>query len=379
MKNILLLFIATIFLISCSEVEKTSLDELTTQKTSILNKIDSLNQELKTIESQISKLDTLKKYHIVTLLPVKNENFKHYIEIQGVAQADKNIEVRPELGGTVKAIYVKEGQQVSAGQTLIQLDDASIQNSISELNTQLELAKTTFDRQERLWNQKIGSEMQYLQAKAQKEGLENSLTSLKTQAKKMKITAPFNGIVDEIFPKIGELTSPQTATVRLLNLDNVYIEADITETYLSVIKIGTQTILNFPSINKEIESEISQIGNFINPDNRSFKTRINISNKDHSIKPNLLADLKIVDFAANGIVIPSTLVQKDQNGNTYVFTLKTENGETTVAKNLISIEKEYNNEVFISKGLQENDSLINKGARIVKEGDIVKVSDKFNL
>lgn len=379
MKNILLLFIATIFLISCSEVEKTSLDELTTQKTSILNKIDSLNQELKTIESQISKLDTLKKYHIVTLLPVKNENFKHYIEIQGVAQADKNIEVRPELGGTVKAIYVKEGQQVSAGQTLIQLDDASIQNSISELNTQLELAKTTFDRQERLWNQKIGSEMQYLQAKAQKEGLENSLISLKTQAKKMKITAPFNGIVDEIFPKIGELTSPQTATVRLLNLDNVYIEADITETYLSVIKIGTQTILNFPSINKEIESEISQIGNFINPDNRSFKTRINISNKDHSIKPNLLADLKIVDFAANGIVIPSTLVQKDQNGNTYVFTLKTENGETTVAKNLISIEKEYNNEVFISKGLQENDSLINKGARIVKEGDIVKVSDKFNL
>lgn len=379
MKNILLLFIATIFLISCSEVEKTSLDELTTQKTSILNKIDSLNQELKTIESQLSKLDTLKKYHIVTLLPVKNENFKHYIEIQGVAQADKNIEVRPELGGTVKAIYVKEGQQVSTGQTLIQLDDASIQNSISELNTQLELAKTTFDRQERLWNQKIGSEMQYLQAKAQKEGLENNLTSLKTQAKKMKITAPFNGIVDEIFPKIGELTSPQTATVRLLNLDNVYIEADITETYLSVIKIGTQTILNFPSINKEIESEISQIGNFINPDNRSFKTRINISNKDHSIKPNLLADLKIVDFVADGIVIPSTLVQKDQNGNTYVFTLKTKNSETTVAKNLITIEKEYNNEVFISKGLQENDSLINKGARIVKEGDIVKVSDKLNL
>jgi RND family efflux transporter MFP subunit len=379
MKNILLLFIATIFLISCSEVEKTSLDELTTQKTSILKKIDSLNQELKTIESQLSKLDTLKKYHIVTLLPVKNENFKHYIEIQGVAQADKNIEVRPELGGTVKAIYVKEGQQVSTGQTLIQLDDASIQNSISELNTQLELAKTTFDRQERLWNQKIGSEMQYLQAKAQKEGLENNLTSLKTQAKKMKITAPFNGIVDEIFPKIGELTSPQTATVRLLNLDNVYIEADITETYLSVIKIGTQTILNFPSINKEIESEISQIGNFINPDNRSFKTRINISNKDHSIKPNLLADLKIVDFVADGIVIPSTLVQKDQNGNTYVFTLKTKNSETTVAKNLITIEKEYNNEVFISKGLQENDSLINKGARIVKEGDIVKVSDKFNL
>jgi len=376
MKNIIVLFIAVTTIISCGEeIKKSSISDLNSEKANLINQIDSLNKQLKIVENQLLKLDTTKKLHVVTILPVKNEIFKHYIEIQGVVQADKNIEIRPEMGGTVTAIYVKEGQHVSAGQTLIQLDDIAIKNSIAELTTQLNLAKTTFDRQERLWNQKIGSEMQYLQAKAQKESLENNLASLKTQAKKMKISAPFSGIVDEVFPRIGELTSPQTPTVRLLNLDNVYIEADVTETYLPVVKIGTETILNFPSIGKEVESKIAQIGNYINPDNRSFKARINISNKDNTIKPNLLADLKIVDFKQEGLVIPSTLVQKDQKGNNYVFTLKTENNENIVIKKLVTISKEYNNEVFITEGLEANDTLVDKGARIVKAGDIVKVKN----
>ncbi len=376
MKKILAL-IVVITLISCGEevIKNSSLQDLKNQKSLLVSKIDSLNAQLKTVENQLLKLDTSKKLHVITVLPVKNKLFKHYIEIQGVVQADKNIEIRPEIGGTVTAIYVKEGQHVSKGQTLIQLDDITIKNSISELTTQLNLAKTTFDRQERLWNQKIGSEMQYLQAKAQKESLENNLASLKTQAKKMKISAPFSGIVDKVFPRIGELTSPQSPIVRLLNLDNVYIEADVTETYLPVVKIGTETIVNFPSIGKEIESKIVQLGNYINPDNRSFKTRINISNKDNTIKPNLLADLKIVDFKSEGIVIPSTLVQKDQKGNEYVFTLKVENNENIVVKKLITISKEYNNEAFIMNGLEATDTLVNKGARIVKAGDIVKVNN----
>ncbi|MDP3313619.1 efflux RND transporter periplasmic adaptor subunit [Lutibacter sp.] len=377
MKKIIALLITATFIISCGdEVKKTSLDTLNIQKTNLITQIDSLNKELKNIEDQISKLDTTKRLHIVTVLPVKNDVFKHFIEIQGVVKADKNIEISPELGGTVKTIFVKEGQHVSAGQTLIQLDDTSIKSSIAELNTQLTLAKTTFDRQERLWNQKIGSEMQYLQAKAQKEGLENNLASLKTQAKKMKIIAPFSGIVDEIFPRIGELTSPQMPTVRLLNLDNVYVEADVTETYLPVVKVGTETVLKFNSINKEINSKISQVGNYINPDNRSFKTRINISNKDQTIKPNLLTNLKIVDFKEEGLIIPSELVQKDQNGNDYVFTIKSNKGGNVIAKNIITVKKEYNKETLVSEGLTKNDTLVNLGSRIVKEGDIVKINQK---
>ncbi len=376
MKKIIALFIITTVTFSCGEeVKKSSLDELNDQKATLVGKIDSLNNKLKIIEKEISKLDPNKRLQIVTALPVKNETFKHYVEIQGVVKADKNIEIRPELGGTVKAIYVKEGQRVAAGQTLVQLDDSSIKNSIDELNTQLNLAKTTFERQNRLWSQNIGSEMQYLQAKAQKEGFESSLASLKTQADKMKIVAPFSGIVDEIFPNNGELTSPQDPVVRLLNLDKVYVEADVTETYLPVIKVGTETVIYFPSIHKEINSKIAQIGNYINPDNRSFKTRINLSNRDHTIKPNLLADLKILDFISDGIIIPSTLVQQDQYGNDYVFTIETTNNENKVVKKPITIENEYNHEVYISKGLNENDTLVNAGARLVKAGDIVKIDN----
>jgi RND family efflux transporter MFP subunit len=374
MKKIIGLLIITSFTISCGEeVKKSSLDDLNNQKVTLVGKIDSLNNELKAIEKEISKLDTSNRLQIVTALPVKHGTFKHYLEIQGVVKADKNIEIRPELGGIVKAIYVKEGQRVAAGQTLVQLDDSSIKNSIDELTTQLNLATTTFERQNRLWNQKIGSEMQYLQAKAQKEGLENSLKTLKTQARKMKVIAPFSGIVDEIFPKNGELTSPLDPVVRLLNLDKVYVEADVTETYLPVIKVGTETVLNFPSIDKEIISKITQIGNYINPDNRSFKTRINISNKDQSIKPNLLANLKIMDFRSDGIIIPSTLVQQDQYGNDYVFIIETINDENKIIKKPITVGNEYNHEVFVVTGLAENDTLVNAGAKLVKTGDLVNI------
>jgi RND family efflux transporter MFP subunit len=378
MKKILVLIIA-ITIISCNEeVKQTgSLQELKSQKTLLVGKIDSLTTLLKSVENEILLLDPNSRLPIITTIPVKNKTFKHYVEIQGVVAADKNIDIRPELGGTITNIFVKEGQRVSAGQTLMQLDDSAIKNSIAELNTQLSLAKTTFERQERLWNQKIGSEMQYLQAKAQLEGLQNSLATLNTQAKKMKVIAPFSGVVDEIFPKKGELTSPQVSVVRLMNLDKIYVEADVTESFLPVIKIGTEAVLNFSSINKEVVASVSQIGNFINPDNRSFKTRIDLNNTDHSIKPNLLADLKILDFQKDGIVIPSNLVQQDQNGRDYVFSVEIVNDENRVVKKLISIEKEYNHEVFIIDGLIADDVLIDEGARLVKTGDIVKINNKL--
>lgn len=376
MKKNIILIIASFLIFSCEKEEKnSSLEELYKQKSDLLTKIDSLKTNLKTIEHEISKLDKSKKIQLVSIIPVENKLFKHFIEIQGVVKSDKNIELKPELGGTVKNIFVKEGERVLKGQTLIQLDDALIKNNIAELNTQLTLAKTTFERQKRLWNQKIGSEMQYLQAKTQKESLEKNLLSLRTQANKMKVIAPFTGFVDEVIPKKGELTNPQLPVIRLINLNRVYVEADVTETYLPVIKIGTEAIVNFPSINKEQISKISQIGNFINPENRSFKTKINLSNKDKLLKPNLLADLKILDFKSKGTVIPSTLIQQDQQGNNYVFSIKTTNNEHKVIKKIISLGKEYNHEVFITSGLSENDSLVSTGARLVKAGDFVKINN----
>ena len=277
------------------------------------------------------------------------------------------------MGGTVTAILAKEGQNVSKGQILATLDSDVIDNSVLQLNTQLALATTTYERQARLWEQNIGSEIQYLQAKAQKEGLENSMKSLRAQARKMKVIAPFSGIIDQIFAKTGEMTSPQMPFLRLVNLSNVYVESEITETYLKSIKKDTEVLLYFSSIGTSVEASISQVGNFINPNNRSFKTRIDLNNPNNELKANLLADIKINDFKANGIVIPSRLVQKDRNDKTFVYTIEPKENNHSVVKTYITEAMNYNNLSFISEGLSENSMLVDKGARLVNNNEDVKL------
>ncbi len=379
MKNIYLALIILFIIASCQKKEGISqnIKELQEQRTLLKTQMDSLSKKLKSINDQLSKLDTIKKLPVVTTVLTKNADFNHYIEVQGSVKADKSVEIHPEMGGTVQKIYVKEGQRVRKGQTLAQLDASVVNNSIAQLQVQLNLAKTSFERQERLWEQKIGSEMQFLQAKAQKEGLEQNLNILYAQAKKMKIIAPFSGTIDEIFAKVGALSSAQMPFLRIVNLNKVYIESEITETYLKDIKKGTNVIVSFPSLGKEIASKINQVANFINPNNRSFKARVDLNNKDKTIKPNLLADVKINDFKATGIAIPSYLIQKDVKGNSYVFVLtKNDSSNYNAIKTILTIGKEYNNESFIDEGLKEGDLIIDKGARTVKNNDEVILAEK---
>jgi len=335
MKNMFFLLILTIvFSCDTSVKESQSLTELRVKKASLIEQMDRIGTELKDIEMAISELDTLKKLMAVTSIKAEIKDFNHYIEVQGTVKADQTIELHAEMGGTVTAILVKEGQNVSKGQILATLDSDVIDSSVLQLNTQLALATTTFERQARLWEQNIGSEIQYLQAKAQKEGLENNMESLKAQARKMKIIAPFSGVIDQIFAKTGELTSPQMPFLRLVNLSNVYVESEVTETYLKSIKKGTAVLLSFSSIGASTKASISQVGNFINPNNRSFKTRIDLKNINNELKANLLADIKINDFKANGIVIPSRLVQKDRDDKTFVYTIEIKETNHKVVKHM---------------------------------------------
>jgi RND family efflux transporter MFP subunit len=377
MKKIIICILFIVTVVSCKDEQRqtSSLNDLKVQKEAIEKQVDSLNKILKDIDQNILKLDTDLRHLIVTTIFPKKENFKHFIEMQGVVKADKNIEIRPEIGGTIINIYVKEGQRVKSGQILMQLDDSSIQDNIAKINTQLTLAKTTFERQKRLWDQKIGSEMQFLQAKTQYESLENNKSALMTQSEKMKIKAPFSGIIDEIFSKKGELASPQLPVIRLVNLDQVYVEADVTETYLPYIKSGNEVLVKFPSINTEVRSKILQVGNVINPNNRSFKIKILVKNKDRLIKPNLLADIQIVDYQKEGIVIPSKLIQKDKKGNSFVYVVKNEDGIDKAHKNIVKIANEYNHQSLIAEGLKENDIIINKGSLIVKDGDLIEITE----
>jgi len=375
MKNIITLLLISI-LVSCGSEPQVSknLDALNTEKIALKKQIDSLSGKLKLVESKISELDTTKRLAVVTIINPIEEEFKHFIEVQGTVKADKSVEIHPEMGGTITKIYVKEGQRVRKGQTLAQLDASVINNTIAQLKTQVDLANTTFERQERLWNQKIGSEMQYLQAKAKKEGLENNLNSLYSQANKMKIKAPFSGTVDEVFAKIGELANPQMPFLRVINLSKVYLETEITESFLADIKKGTEVDVTFPSLNKNITSKISQVGNFINPNNRSFKARVDINNKEGDIKANLLANIKINDFKANGIVIPSYTILKDNKGDTFVYTVIEEGGKQKVAKTMVTVGKEFNNQSYISEGLKASDVIIDKGAKLVQNNETVTVA-----
>ena len=355
--------------------ESKSLNDLKTQKTDLVNQLNNISAKLKSVEIAISDLDTLKGLVTVTSFKAEEKIFNHYIEVQGVVKADKAIELRAEMGGTVTAVLIKQGQKVTKGQVLATLESSVIDSSVLQLKTQLDLATTTYERQARLWEQKIGSEIQFLQIKSQKEGLENSLNSLKAQARKMKIIAPFSGTIDQVFAKTGELISPQTPFLRLVNLDNVYIESEITETYLKSISKGTMALLSFSSIDISFEAKITQVGNFINPSNRSFKTRIDVKNNNNELKANLLADIKINDFNASGIVIPSKVIQKDRNGKTFVYTLEAEEANYKVIKTFVKDSNSYNNFSYISEGLNSKSTLVDKGARLVKNGDIVKLVD----
>ena len=374
MKPILFLSVLALALSCNSNVkESQSLTDLKSKKEVLIKEMNRIGTELKAIETAISALDTLKKVMTVTAIKADVKAFNHYIEVQGTVKADQTIELHAEMGGTVSAILVKEGQKVTKGQVLATLDSEVIDNSVLQLETQLALATTTFERQARLWKQNIGSEIQYLQAKAQKEGLENSMKSMKAQARKMKIIAPFSGVIDQIFAKTGELTSPQMPFLRLVNLNTVYVESEITETYLKAIKKGTEVLLNFRSIGTSLEASISQVGNFINPNNRSFKTRIDLENPNNELKANLLADIRINDFKATGIVIPSRLVQKDSNDQTFVYTIEPNGNTHTVVKTYMTEAMNYENLSYISEGLLPTSILVDKGARLVNNNEDVKL------
>tara|TARA_B100001175_G_scaffold134732_1_gene114563 strand:- start:7340 stop:8473 length:1134 start_codon:yes stop_codon:yes gene_type:complete len=373
MKKKYLIFLSLMLISSCGEAKKESVNllKLKTEKNSLIRQIDSLSEILNSVELNISKLDTNKRLPSVTVFNAKEKLFQHFIEVQGTVEADQSVELYPENSGSITNIYVKEGQKVYKGQTLIQIDNSVLKSSIVELETQFELAKTTFERQKRLWDQNIGSEIQFLQAKAQKEGLENSLESLKAQENKLKISAPFSGTIDEMFAKIGGLAAPMIPAVRLVNLNQIHVESEVTETYLKYVRKGTQVELFFPSIGKNISANVSQVGNYINPNNRSFKVRVDINNQNNELKANLLADIKINDFKKMGIVIPAKLIQKDREGKQYVYTVIKEKGNYLSKKNYIKAGMTYETDAFIIEGIQIDDLIVDKGARLIKANEMV--------
>jgi len=381
MKKITIILLALTVLFACKKEEKallpTSVAGIKLEKTKQEKAKDSISKIIIDLETKLAELDTTKVLQPVTIYQVKPSHFEHYINIQGNTKTDKNILIRPLASGIITGVYIKEGQRIANGQKMFQLDNAILINGINEVKNQLILAQTAYDRQKRLWDQKIGSEMQYLQAKNNKEALENKIRTLNSQLKNYRVTAPFSGIVDDLIATKGDLASPQTPLAQMVNLRKMYVESDVAENYLMSIKKGSKVVVNLTAIGKSIETKIAQVGNNISPDNRTFKVRINVPNKKGEIKPNLLADIKIKDLdVKDAIVIPSKLVQIDENGNNFVFTISEKEGKKIVHKNLVTVTSSYENKSLITNGLSKDAIIIDEGSRSVSTEQEIKINEK---
>jgi len=309
----------------------------------------------------------------VVITPIETKLYEHFVDVTGKVEADKNIIVSPEAAGKIITIEVKEGDRVTKGSVLARLNTEMTQRSLAQVEINLQLATTTFERQADLWNQNIGSEMEYLQAKSNKEALEQQKEALEAQLDLAIIRAPINGVVDDVIQKEGEMAGPQMPFARLVNIDDVYITADVSEIYLQEIKANDNVAIEFPVIDKKINAKIFRSSSIIDPDSRTFRVRIDLNNKANDIKPNMLATLKLRTFAEeNAIIVPSILVKKDFSGE-FIFVAEKVDGQLRAKKRYIETGIKDNNNTLVTKGIEPGDEIITKGYAQVVDGSALSI------
>lgn len=374
---IILSVIATAILAACSG-EKTPVEQLREQRDSLRKEMADINKQIVEVEKKIQAQDTTKKLTQITVQEVAASSFDHYFEVYGNVEAPENVLLSAQTGGEILSIKVQEGTTVQKGQLLLSIDAETILKNIDEVNNSLSLATDIFDRQKRLWNKNIGSEMQFLEAKNNKQSLEKKLATLNAQLDMAQVKAPFSGVVDEIMPNVGEMASPGMPLIRLVNLKNVYIKSDISERYLGVVTEGTRTRVEFEPLDLTIDTVVSRTGDFINPGNRTFVARIDIDNKNNQIKPNLMAKLVIRDFHQDSaIVLPSVLIQQTPAGDNFVYIASGKSGEVTVKKQSVEIGKSNAKaETMVLSGLKPGDIIVDQGSRSIKSGQKVTILKK---
>ena len=386
MKNSILLFCILLF-IQCGSSDKQTTAEIIaskdlaaiqTKKAEVVKSMNTLKQELESLNEVIGQLDNEQKFLLVTSIETKVAPYDHFVRFQGTLETDKNIVMYPEIPGLLKSINVVEGQSVKKGDVLAVISDSGLVDQLQQLEIQLALAKTTYERQNRLWEQKIGSEMQFLQAKTQYLSLEKSIAQMKDQVAKTTIKAPFDGIVDHLLADVGSSLAPgMTPVVRVINLDEMKVSAEIPEIHLTNIKKAAKVAVNIPVLNKTLPAQINAVGNFINPNNRSFRVEIGLENSSGDLKPNMTVLLNINDYQNEAaILVPSKNILEDQAGAKYVYTLETVPGQEDMykaIKTFVKTGKNADNKTEILEGLSAGDLLVEDGIRLVKDQQLVKI------
>jgi RND family efflux transporter MFP subunit len=386
MKKIFSITLLSLLILSCGGEKKgksiddviasQDLKEIRAKKDEISAKQTEIASQIKLLDEQISKLDTIKKVPLITTFMAKESVFEHYLELQGNVDTKNLLTITPEYSGILTRIYVKEGQQVRKGQLLAKVDDGGLGQQLAQMQIQADLAKTTFERQERLWEQKIGSEIQYLQAKSNFEAQTKAVNQLQQQIAKTVVRAPFSGTIDDVITEQGNVVAAgQTPLMLLVNLNDMYIETNVPETYITNVTKNKNVIVELPVLGKTIKTKVRQAGSFINAANRTFKIEVSIPNKDKSIKPNLTAKLKINDYSnPKAILIPQSIISENANGEQFIYVVKNRNGKLGVSERvIIKTGKTQDSVIEVLEGLEKGAEIIEEGARSVKDGQTVEV------
>ena len=357
---------------SCSGMPDNSVEAKRKQLTAYKQELQAIQTKIARLEAE---LDSARKIEYVSVktLDVVPRRFEHFFEVTGNVEADEEVNVSPESAGKIMDILVREGRQVKKGTVLATLNTDMLDQSIEETRISLELARTTFERQKNLWDQKIGSELQFLQAKSGKESLERRLESLQAQKEMTVIKSPVDGVVDVIFQKRGEIGSPQLPFAKVVNIQRLKVYGDIAETYLTRIRKGDQVTIQFPAISRSVTASVAQMGNYIDPNNRTFRVRIDLRNPDGLIKPNMVAVLKLRDYVSDSaIVVPTLIVKQDFKGS-YTYTVTGSDSMKRASKVYVETGVVNNNMTEIIHGLNPGMKVISEGFDQVVDGSAVKI------
>ncbi|MDB9726481.1 efflux RND transporter periplasmic adaptor subunit [Flavobacteriaceae bacterium] len=385
MKKIYPILALSILLVACGSsengsvsqtIESGDLEAIRSMKTSLTNQLNGIETDLAALEAAIANLDTNENLPLVTTFEVQPQVFNHYLDLQGNVKTRENVLLYPEMAGTLLTVKVKKGARVSKGQILAVIDNGGMSNQLSQLKTQAALAQTTFERQATLWEQKIGSEIQYLQSKAQAEAQANAVLQLEKVLAKAQITAPFSGVIDQVLKDPGTVVSPGNGSevFRLINLSNMYIEVDVPEGYLGAVTKGKKAGVYFPVLQDSVNAVVRETGNYINPNNRSFSAEIAVENPNGSIKPNLNARVHINDYTnENALLIPQSVISENAAGEQYAYVAELNNGEAIAKRHIITTGKTQGDFVEITSGISAGDLIIKEGARSVKDAQAVKI------
>lgn len=344
------------------------LEKLKTQQTDISKEIQKLESEIaKANPDAVSNI----KAKDVGVSDLAVQNFDHYVQTQGHVESENNILVSAKSMGVITRVNVSEGQQVSKGQVLAQIDNSLIERSIEGMESQLELASSVYDRQKNLWDQKIGTEVQFLQAKTNKESLEKQIASLREQNDMARIKSPINGSVDNIFVKVGENIAPGMPAVRVVNASDLKIQARVSEAYITNVKKGDRVLVNISELKKEVPARVTFVGRTIDLLSRTFNVEVALPSHP-DLRPNMTATVRIIfDSNPSALVIPINVIQNINNEK--VVYIATEKGKQTVAtRRVVSVEGVYGNQAEV-KGLNSGDKLITVGYQGLNDGDFIKI------